>query len=232
MSDLTVLYYSSNRMAEQTAANFRQELRKVVDGKYNVIAVTQKPIKERGWLNFCIGDIGQSYFNLYKQMYVGLQEINTPFVAMAEDNTLYNSEHFEYRPMTLEIVAYNKHMYFLDNDTFWTKGHVGTFGCIAPTKYLRDSLAARFERFPEEMLPRRYQKWFFMDPGFEDRLQLPKLETEKFHTKTPLITMAYFGGTYGKPKRRSGTSHALEELPDWGKAKELRDHLEGRTNPS
>lgn len=224
-TDLTILYYSSNRLEPVIAQNFRDELTMVLRGE-PLISVTQQPI-DFGQ-NICVGDIGQSYYNLYKQMLIGLREVKTPWVAMAEDDTLYNREHFDYRPSSDKVIAYNRHMWFLDTAHFWTKMHTGTFGCIAPTQYLLDILEARYERFPEEILPRHSQKWFWMDPGHDARLGFENADTEIFETKEPLITFAYYGATYGKPRRRNRTSVAVEELPRWGNARELRSRLEGK----
>lgn len=223
LNDLTLLNYSSSRMPEPSASNFRNELLKTINGTYPIVSVTQKPI-EFG-LNICVGDIGQSYYNIYKQMQIGLQEVKTRYVAIIEDDTLYTMEHFSCRPSSDEVVSFNKHFWFLDTREFWTKGHIGSFGLIAPTDYLRNSMNQRMKRYPIEPMPREYHKYQWMEPGFEDRLGLPVLKTEQFSTKIPLITFCYYGATNGKPKRRMGTSSAVTDLEFWGNAAELRNRL-------
>lgn len=222
-NDLTLLNYSSSRMTEPTATNFRNELLNTIQGAYPIVSVTQKPT-DFG-LNICVGDIGQSYYNIYKQMQIGLKEVKTKYVAIVEDDTLYTMEHFSCRPSSDEVVSFNKHFWFLDTREFWTKGHIGSFGCIAPTDYLRNSMNQRMSRYPVEPMPRDYQKYQWLEPGFEERLGLPVLKTEHFETKIPLITFCYYGATHGRPKRRIGTSSAVESLEYWGDAKELRDKL-------
>ena len=223
--DLTILYYSSNFMPETSAQMFRNELYKVI-GALPLISVTQVPI-DFGQ-NIAVGRIGQSYYNLYYQQLLGLRQVKTKWVAFAEDDSLYTVEHFEHRPSSEEVVAYNKNFWFLDTREFWTKGHVGTFGAISATKYVLGALERRYERFPEEIMPRNAQRWFWMDFGFDDRLGLPKCNTEQFSTKIPLITMAHYSATYGKPRRMLRTSSATTELPYWGNAEQLRSKMEGK----
>lgn len=229
MDDLTIVFYSANRLPDAVADNFRRHLVEMA-GKTPIISVTQKPV-ELG-RNICVGDIGQSYYNLFKQMLLGVREVKTPYVALAEDDTLYVPNHFEQRPSDDKTVAYNRNMWFLDTKTFWTKKHTGNFGLIASTENLLGLLEQRFERFPEEMLPRYYQKWFWMEFGQDDRLGFKNANTEVFETGIPLITFAYYGATYGKPKRRLRTSSEVSELPHWGDAQKLRQKLEGSSNPS
>lgn len=223
--DLTILNYTSNAMPEKSHRNFQLELLKVI-GDTPLISVSQKPM-DFGQ-NICVGGLGKSYYNLYYQQLIGLREVKTKWVAFAEDDSLYTQEHFSYRPPDEETVSYNKNFWFLDTAHFWTKGHIGTFGAIAATSYVLEALERRYERFPEEILPRNSQRWFWMDYGFDDRLGLKKCNTEQFATEIPLITFAHYAGTYGKPHRRIRTSTQVDELPYWGNARELRNKMEGK----
>jgi hypothetical protein len=225
MDNLTILNYTSNAMPEKSHRNFQLELLKVI-GDTPLISVSQKPM-DFGQ-NICVGEIGKSYYNLYYQQLIGLREVKTKWVAFAEDDSLYTTEHFSYRPPDETTVSYNKNFWFLDTANFWTKGHIGTFGAISATNYVLESLERRYERFPEEIMPRNSQRWFWMDFGFDDRLGLKKCNTEQFATEIPLITFAHYAGTYGKPHRRQRTSTQVDELPYWGNAKELRNKMEGK----
>jgi hypothetical protein len=225
MTDLTLLYYSANALPEQSAANFRNELLKTTEGAFPIISVTQKPIDFGK--NICVGDIGQSYYNMYKQIHAGLQHTETKYVAMVDDDSLYNMEHFSYRPTSDDVFSYNKSMWFLDKTIFWTKDHAGGFSSIAPTKFLRDILGLRLTRFPEEPMPRNYQKYQWLEPGHEEPLGFRAQKMEYFKTKTPLITLCYWDATSGWPKRRQRGTKVAEELEYWGNAQELRNRLIG-----
>ena len=223
MPDLTLLYYSANALSDVVSNNFRNELLRVVGDTYPIISVTQKPVSFGK--NICVGEIGQSYYNLYKQMLAGLEHVETRYVATIEDDTLYTTEHLAHRPTSDDTIAYNRSMYFLDSHEFWTRGGTGTFGMIAPTAVLRSCLKRRYEKFPVEMMPRVYHKYFFMDPGQDDRCGLPNEKTEQFTTEIPLITLCYYGATFGRPKRHNQTSSGCTDLSHWGNAEVLRKKL-------
>jgi len=224
MNDLTLIYYSANSLPENVAVNFRRELLNVTTNVFPIISVTQKPVDFGN--NICVSEIGQSYYNLYKQMHIGVQAAKTKYVATVEDDTLYTMEHFAYRPSSDGIISYNKSMWFLDRNIFWNRGGTGTFGCIAPTKILYDTLEQRFRRFSIEPMPRDYQKYFWRDPGQDDQLGFKNQEIEIFSTRVPLITLCYFAATHGWPKRRQQTSKTTDRLEYWGNATELRRKME------
>ena len=96
--EITLLYYSAHSLPEKVEANFRNELT-----GYPIISVTQKPINLGQ--NICVGEIGKSHYNCYKQILIGLREVKTEWVACVEDDTLYNLEHFSHRP---DKISYNK----------------------------------------------------------------------------------------------------------------------------
>jgi len=226
MKDLTIVYYSANKLPEHIAQNFRRELVEAVGNMIPIISVTQKPI-DLG-KNICVGDIGQSYYNLYKQMYIGVQEVKTKYVATVEDDTLYVMEHFKYRPTSDDTISYNESMWFLDRDVFWNRKGTGTFGCIAPTQLLTKVLGQRYEKYPTEPMPRDSQKYKWRDPGQDDKLGFKNQKTERFKTKIPLITLCYWNATHGWPKHRSRTSKVVGSLKYWGSAVELRRKMEER----
>lgn len=223
--DLTLLYYSASALPGDYGVNLRNKLLEVTDNKFPVISVTQKPIDFGK--NICIGEIGQSYYNIYRQMYTGIQEVETRYVALIEDDSMYAPEHFENRPTSDNVFCYNKNMWFLDGDIFWTRGDSGTLNCIAPTKLLHMVLKRRFDRFPVEPIPRNYQKYFWGEPGtFESKLGFPNIEVEYFPSKIPNLTLVYREATFGRPRRRR---RAIVETDKeyWGNAYELNKHLIG-----
>lgn len=222
MGDLTLLYYSSNALNECVAKNFRNELLKTTHGALPIVAVTQLPIEKGFGENICVGEIGQSYYNLYRQMYAGIKAVKTKYVALTEDDSLYNMEHFSHRPSSDGVIACNKSMWFLDKDIFWTKDHAGGFAFIAATDLVRDILDKRFEKYPEEPMPRSEHKRKWLEIGHESPLGLEDRPIEYFKTNTPLVTLCYWEATSGYPKRREKNSTVSDRLDYWGSAKDLR----------
>lgn len=91
----TVLYYTSNREEPE----FEQ---KIVDtllencGDLPIVSVSQKPM-DLG-TNVCVGDVGHSYLNLYRQQLIGAKEAKTEYLVFAEADFLYPPEYFELDP--------------------------------------------------------------------------------------------------------------------------------------
>ena len=100
MSDLTVIYYTSNREKELFESRIRQSLLDVI-GDLPLISVSQKPIDFGK--NICVGDVGVSSQNAFRQLQIGAMEAKTRFVCPAESDFLYPKEYFEFRPPREDI---------------------------------------------------------------------------------------------------------------------------------
>ena len=123
LDDITILYYTAGVLPDYVAAKVRAHLFSIVRG-LPIISVSQKPL-DFGH-NICVGDIGQSYYNCYKQILIGAKAAQTDFVICAEDDTLYTPEHFLHRPAS-NAFCYNKNMFYLEDEKFWHKWQTGMF---------------------------------------------------------------------------------------------------------
>ena len=226
MNDLTLLYYSAHALPPEVEENVRQALVTTVKNKYPIVSVTQKPISFG--TNICVGDIGRSHYNCYKQILIGAKEIKTKYVAMIEDDTLYNLEHFAFRPKKGETFYFNKNMRFLEDDRFWHKGLTGMFACICETDLLIKTLAPRFEKYKEEPMPRKTQRHFWQEPGRDDKLGFPNQKVAYFETKIPLVVLNYFNGMDGKQKSSTNEPFVETENEFWGKARDLKIKIWGK----
>jgi len=59
---------------------------------FPIVSVSQKPLDFGE--NICVGDIGHSYFSQFRQIQIGLRAIETPFVLVAEADTLYSPDYY------------------------------------------------------------------------------------------------------------------------------------------
>lgn len=105
---ITVLYYSSNKVAEDIQ---RVVLNNIRGMKNPVVSVTQKPV-DLG-KNICIGEVGSSWLNLYKQLKIAAEAAETEYVAMAEDDCLYTQEHYDWIPPRNDTFYYNENVWFV-----------------------------------------------------------------------------------------------------------------------
>jgi hypothetical protein len=92
---LTCIYYTANRKKEPFAKEIRESLLEAL-GKTPLISVSQYPL-EFG-KNICVGDVGHTLANGWRQLQIGAMAATTPFVCAAEDDMLYPKEYFQFRP--------------------------------------------------------------------------------------------------------------------------------------
>jgi len=174
MNDLTILYYTANTIPEITGQKVRDYLLKVTENQFPIISVSQKPLNFGQ--NICVGLIGRSKYNCYKQILIGVKEVKTKYVACAEDDTLYAMDHFAYRPRE-GIFSYENNMWFAEENCFWRWENInnrsGMWGCIATT----------------ETLPNKFLFWG--EPGYHDRLYGMQNRFAQFESENPTVVFRY-----------------------------------------
>ncbi|MGB2864817.1 MAG: glycosyltransferase family A protein, partial [Sedimentisphaerales bacterium] len=201
VSDLTLLYYTSNRINKTFRDKVLDQLKFTCNAP--IVSVSQKPMALGK--NICIGEIGASLQNIYNQVLVGLREVKTEYVALVEDDCLYVPEHFNYRPK--DCFAYNLNRWLLhaDRDEVYSYRRRPILSqCIAPTKILLDCLSQREGR--------NISKKHSGEPGlFEKKLGLKEYPYETFETKEPNVVVCHNKNTSGRKT--------------WGKDAEPRTEL-------
>lgn len=210
MSDLTLLFYTANRVEPRMMDVAMDNLKAY---GYPIISVSQKPM-DLGH-NICVGDIGQSAENIYKQVCIGLEHVKTPYVALVEDDCLYIPEHFEHRS---ECFAYNTNRWLLHADsephTFSYRERCILCQLIAPTELLRKWFDERNKiTVPENAIG---------EPGVADHRAgiKPAFRYGSFKTSSPNVVLCHRANTSG---RRYHGKDAPEqtELAPWGDAETL-----------
>lgn len=237
VADLTLLYCTANIIPEATAEKIRQNLLLVTKGQYPIVSVSQKPI-DFGQ-NICIGEIGPSKYNEYSQIYRGVQEVKTKYVATVDDDTLYSAEHFYNRPPD-DRFLYERNYWFaqIGQDHYWRiadetkKG--GMWGCISNTKLLFDDLKIKFDKFPSDPWNPKNgltPPLMWGEPGYDlfyfkrDQSLLTFAYADK-----PCVTFVHGDSMGGRQlarfRRRYGDplpENRCENLEGFGNAKELID---------
>ncbi|KKL05880.1 hypothetical protein LCGC14_2601630, partial [marine sediment metagenome] len=74
MSDITVVYYTSNYMTGKFIEKTKEQLLSVI-GDLPLISVSHKPMNFG--TNICVGDVGRSHLNIYRQILVGARGART-----------------------------------------------------------------------------------------------------------------------------------------------------------
>lgn len=214
MNDISIVYYTANRISDSFAVNVRSHLLQSSGGNVPIISVSQKPIDfgENIWVKGLV----PSVYNTYVQVLVGARCVKTQYVACCEDDCLYVPEHFEYRPSN--AFSYNTNRWNVDEEGVYFYKHSRLMCmCVCPTKLLVDTLEARFSKYPDPSacIPH------LGEPGkYERQLRLPVVKMEEFKTENPCI---HFNHRDSLGLRR-GLRRRYEIIPRleyWGNAQEL-----------
>ena len=227
--DLTVIYYTANYLNNRFADRVREQLIRVI-GQTPLISVSHKPMDFGE--NICVGDIGRSVYNIYKQVLIGARAAKTKYVATAEDDVLYSPDHYLYKPEP-GTFAYDVNKWSIFtwyNPPIMSYRERRTMTSLTVTRDdLVRTLEERFERWPDpDKIPLRY----WGEPGrFEGHLGITYLKHERWSAPTPSIVFGtkealQFEGYLGTRKRHADTR--TTELPYWGTAEQILAMYEPR----
>ena len=115
-ANMTVIYYTGQyekpSFEEKIKANILEN-----KGDLPLISISQKPIDFGE--NICVGEVGKSMSNAFRQMLIGVEAAKTHFVCMAESDILYPRSYFEFRPDRDDTFYIAKPHYTLF--AFWRK---------------------------------------------------------------------------------------------------------------
>ena len=222
MSDLTVIYYTSNYASPYFLANTLAILKNAI-GDLPVISVSHKPMDFGR--NICVGDIGRSHLNIYRQILIGAKAAETPYVALAEDDILYPASHFELRPSSMDVFNYDVNKWSLytwyQPPTFSMLGNTVVHQLISSRDYLVDDMQERFARFPDESKI-NLSNW--KDPGRgEELLGMEKRRRERAWSKEPTIAFSHEDafGFLNLGKRKAHGKMRADFLHPWGYAADV-----------
>ena len=229
LSDMTIIYYTANVNSEYFMKNTQKMLLDAI-GDTPIISVSFKPtVIGKNCVNICIGEQERSNYMLYKQVLMGVRLAKTKYVAMAEDDTLYSPEHFQYRPPE-GTVAYDLNRWSIFSWTtppiFSKREDRKTMNlCVADRSALLRVLEDRYAKYPVlSEIPKDVYKYYWGEPGrFENHLGVPIVEMVKYDASVPSImfsTSEALGYLY-LGKRKAHGPMTAEEIPYWGKAEDI-----------
>jgi len=214
MPNITIIYYTSNNENLDFENQVIDTLIKNSCG-LPIISVSQKPMTLGE--NICVGDVGRSSYNQWRQLQIGAAAAKTKFIALAESDFLYPKEHFSFLPEREDvfyapITAYQLctmrgriHKYLLMHKRY----REGT--SIVGRDYLLKTLDTMLDSI-------------FWKPGIEKPSQMPKyLFLDKnvsfYNNIVPLVTFRTDEGMH--QHIHDDRPDGLDEIPFWGKAENL-----------
>lgn len=218
-NDLTILFITANRVPEDWALYHGISLN-FAAGDYPIFTVCKYPVPVPGVS--IVDNKPTSLSNIYYQMLRAAKLIKTPFIAIAEDDTLYTKDHFNsFRPPK-DAFAYNRHRWSLftwGEPTYSVKDRISNCSLIAPRELMIEALEERFEKHPN---------------GLPIIGELGKARTERslgvtirksveFWSENPIVQFNHDFASeeiQRNHRKKRGVFRAYD-IPKWGKASEL-----------
>lgn len=218
MSDLTVIFLTLNKLPEKWVKYHREILCQAI-GDTSLITISRKPLD---WGTNLIQE-GDSYSNIYWQILRGTKVATTPYIAIAEDDTLYPKKHFEYRPPK-NAFAYNMTRWGLFTwgpPTYFWKHRVTNATLIAPRQLTIEALEERFNKYPNGL-----PEGLVGELGrgkIEQRLGVTERRHIEFWTTDPVLCFNHGLGLDRlqiNQRKRMWFVRAFD-IPYWGQAEEM-----------
>lgn len=141
MNDLTILMLTANKLPKSWV-EFHREVLTAAIGDTPLITISAEPLD---WgLNLIQTEYGVT--NLFRQILRGAELAETPYIAVAEDDTLYPEDHFTFRPPP-DRFAYNFNRWQIltwePRAYYFHKPSAANGLMIAPRELVVDALKAR-----------------------------------------------------------------------------------------
>lgn len=210
---ITILYYTSNMEGEVFEGRIRQNILDV-KGDIPLISVSQKPLDFGE--NICVGEVGASGFNMFRQIQIGLERVKTKFVVAAEADCLYPYDYFNFIPSRDDIAYRTDRTYVMPQERafFFRKFGGATHSQVVGTEYYKKVLADLFKDAPE---------WSMQERNF------PKERTRKddifdeyviYHSRYPVVQIK----THRSMRHYTESERTpIYKLPFWGEGKDFRE---------
>lgn len=234
MSDLTLLYYTANRISDGFSRNVRAELFKVTENRYVGVAVSHKPMSMP---SIVVGDVTPSIWQVYMNILIGAKAARTAFVACCEDDSLYTAEHFAYRP-PLDTFMYNENRWVItrrlsadgkrrDAFYYWRQ-RTQMAQCICARDLLIETLEEKFAKYPVSPATTDIaKKAGWGEPGrYEKNLKLTPRKRAYFRTDQPNVTFNHSESLMGRRQVHDDDPQCAD-LPPWGEANALWARIHG-----
>lgn len=216
MNNKTIIYYTANREDPEFEEKIRGNILKQ-KGDLPIISVSQKPIDFGK--NICVGDVGNSYINAWRQILIGAKEAKTEYVVMAEADFLYPQEYFEFDPEEADVYKYsNVWIIFTWKFNYFFRKDYSEGAQICKREYLIKALEEHLEGQPEWYDGRfvikdkkgRHKKSPFIRPN------------ESFGGDIPCVSFKTGKGVRWMTDFMKGRNNMARRLPYWGHFENLK----------
>lgn len=218
-TDLTIIMLTASRVSDSWSKFHKQKLLEAA-GSSPIITISRKPLD---WGLNLIDNEPYHISNIYFQLLRGAKAATTDFIAVAEDDTLYPKEHFEYRPPT-DVFAYNQNRFGIfswGRPTYFWKDRISNSTLIASRKLVIEALEERFKKYPKGTPTGSTGE--MGRNNIEDKLGLTRRKSIWFSTETSVVRIDHENGVdkLARSHRKGMGILRAYDIPYWGKAEDL-----------
>lgn len=219
-SDITIIMLTASRVPKKWAEFHKQKLIEAADGS-PIITISREPLD---WGQNIVDTQEYTISNIYFQLLQGAKAATTEFIAVAEDDTLYPKEHFQFRPPE-DSFAYNQNRFgvfrWSKTPTYFWKDRISNSTLIAPRKLAIEALEERFAKYPQGT------------PGgltgelgrsnIEDKLGVKRQKAIWFQTEISVVRIDHELGIdrLSQSHRKGMGILRAYDIPYWGKASDI-----------
>lgn len=207
-------------MPKDWAAYHLETLIKAADSA-PIISISRKPMDLGTNL---IQTHPRSLSNIYWELLRGAKLATTKYIGVAEDDTLYNSEHFSYRPKGARI-AYNMNHWSLftwGEPVYNWRNRRGNYSMIGEREEVVEALEERFAKYPDGTPDRITGE--IGRHMVERNMGITLRNVEEFYTTISIINFNHdevaSDVLQRNHRKRMGLIRAYD-IPYWGKSKDL-----------
>lgn len=220
MQSKTIIYYTANRENPGFESKIQESIIRN-SGGLPIISVSQKPIKLGK--NICVGNVGQSRLNAFRQMLIGAKEAKTPFLVFAEADFLYPPEYFAFEPGWANLYRYDNVWAVFKNQDIYHRLKFASGAQIARRRFVVYELEKYLKNQPE---------WTNGNFVVKDRWNNPKKDFNSspfkyFKGLTASVTFKTGDGITKSCETESGKENKCTFLHRWGRTTNLKSKFFG-----
>lgn len=218
--NITIILITANRVPKKWAEFHKEKLIEAA-GNAPIITISREPLD---WGINLLQTEAYGISNIYFQLLRGAKEATTEFIGVAEDDTLYPKEHFEYRP-PLDTFAYNMNKFGVFRwsriPTYFWKDRIKNSTLIAPRSLAIEALEERFNKYPNGT-----PGGFTGELGranIEDKLGVTRRKSAWFSTEVSIIAIDHELGIdrLARTHRKGMGILRAYDIPYWGRAEDI-----------
>ena len=218
-SDLTIIMLTASRVPVKWAMFHKEKLLEAA-GTSPIITISRKPLD---WGINLLDTEPYGISNIYFQLLRGAKKAKTEFIAVAEDDTLYPKEHFEYRPKP-DTFSYNQNrlgLFAWGKPTYFWKNRISNSTLVASRRLTIEALEERFNKYPKGTPS--YYTGELGRKNIEDKLEVSHRKSSWFATEISVVRVDHELGIdrLSRTHRKAPGILRSYDVPHWGKAEDI-----------